>query len=187
MRKIESVESKEKKDKKRQQVLSVTLIVILTISVAGYAAFSGTGDKKNEERIYNGLSFNYENGFWKTDINEKLLVFSKLPYDLEEVSIEMNISYLDYIDKPLYLVGQYPSTITYNLQGIPLRMQNACINNFTCLDETLPIKNCSNDNMIVFSESNTSKIYQEENCVFLEGNLNDVSDKFIYNLLGIEL
>ena len=187
MRKVESVEKREKKEKKRQQLLSGILIFVLLFSIAGYAAFSGTNKEKDNQRIYNGLSFNLENGFWKTMINEKELVFFSLPYDLGNISIEMDRIFSDYSEKPLYFVGSYPSTIPYNLDGIPIRMQNACIENHSCLDATLPIKNCSEDNLLIFIEGNDSTIYQKENCIYLEGDLMKVSDKFIYNLLGIEL
>ena len=187
MRQIESAEKKEKKEKKKQQILSGILIFVLVFSIAGYATFSGTSKEKDNQRTYNGLSFNLENGFWKTTINEKELVFFNLPYDLENISIKMDKIFSDYNEKPLYFVGNYPSTIPYNLDGIPIRMQNACVDNHSCLDNSLPIKNCSEDNILIFIESNESKIYQEENCIYLEGDLMEVSDKFIYNLLGIEL
>lgn len=186
MRKIETLEQKERKEKKKQRVLGGILILVLTMSIAGYAAFSGTDQNSNGKRTYNGLDFVYDNGFWRTSINEKNLVFYNLPYDLNEINISLNASIDDYYNKPLYLVGAYPSMIAYDLNGLVLRMQGACVPGVDCLDENLPVKNCSEDNVLIFIEGNESRIYQNENCVYLEGDLQKTSDKYIYNLLNIQ-
>lgn len=184
MRKIETVEEKERKEKKRQMILGIILILVLTMSIAGYATFSKTDDEI-ERRSYNGLDFTYDNGFWKTAVSEKNLAFYNLPYDLSEINISINKTISDFLDKPLYIVGYYPNTLSYNFGGIVLRMQNACLENKSCINSELPIKNCSGNNILVFSENNESRIYQEEDCIFLGGDLQKTSDKLIYNLLGI--
>ena len=186
MRKIETAEEKERKERKRQIVLSSILIFILIASIAGYATFSNTGDDETDKRSYNGLDFTYNNGFWETTIGSKSLAFYNLPYDLNDINISINKSITDYANSPVYLVGAYPSTIAYNLNGIVLRMQNACLENETCEGTDLPIKDCS-DNLIIFLEGDDSQIYQQENCIFLEGDLQKTSDRLIYKLLGISI
>lgn len=186
MKKIESAKEREKRERKKQQILSGVIIFVLLLSIAGYATFSNINENKREIRNYNGFELYEDNGLWKTELNGEEFKFYNLPTDLV-FSTEINVTLADIQGEPIYFVGSYPSTIIDNLRVIVLRMQGACIENWICLNENYPIKNCSEDNILIFAESEESKIYQEENCIYLEGNLNEVSDKFIYKLLGIEV
>ena len=57
------------------------------------------------------------------------------------------------------------------------RIQEAC---YGPCEEDLPEKSCE-DNLIVVKESEESKIYQEENCIFIEGGTGAI-DAFFYRL-----
>ena len=67
-------------------------------------------------------------------------------------------------------------------------MQRACPEDVICESgEDLPVKTCS-DNFIIIKESNTSSIRQENNCVFIEGQkeeLTALADQFLFKTFGI--
>ena len=95
----------------------------------------------------------------------------------------------NYYEKPLYISSDYPEAtyeIASNLNQITLRMQPACFNESDC-GQDIPSKTCE-DNFIIIEEKNQTNIIQEENCVFIQGpqeNLTQISDEFLFNILGI--
>ena len=58
---------------------------------------------------------------------------------------------------------QKKTEIAYNLGKFASKVQNAC---YGQCNEDLPEKTCT-DNLIVISYSNTSKVYQQDNCIFI--------------------
>ena len=95
----------------------------------------------------------------------------------------------NYAGKPLYISSKdagATSEIASNLKQIALRMQPACFNESDC-GQDIPSKTCE-DNFIIIEEKNQTNIIQEENCVFIQGpqeNLTQISDEFLFNILGI--
>ena len=74
-----------------------------------------------------------------------------------------------------------------NLTGIVERTQAACIEEKEC-PEDWPIKDCSN-NFIIIKESNESKIIQQDKCVFIYGeseNLTQIADGFLFKIMEIK-
>ena len=58
-------------------------------------------------------------------------------------------------------------------------------------DKDLPIKNCSEDNVIVIKEpeKENENIHQEEKCVYITAsfeNQTKYADAFLFKILGIE-
>jgi hypothetical protein len=95
-----------------------------------------------------------------------------------------------YKGKPLYFSSKNSAAyleLYRNLGQIAERFQGACLNETGC-EENLPIKDCSN-NFIIIRESNISNIFQDENCVFIEGNyenLTSLTDEFLFKAFNIE-
>jgi len=57
-----------------------------------------------------------------------------------------------------------------------------------CYDKTLPTKDC-NDNLIIVKNSTINKIYEKNNCVYIEGNQKDLltlTDEFLLKIIGIK-
>ena len=71
------------------------------------------------------------------------------------------------------------SGITNNLGRYASRIQEACYGE---CERDFPEKDCS-ENLIVFKEMEERKIYQEEKCIFIEGDLLSV-DAFLYKIMG---
>ncbi|MGC9309157.1 MAG: hypothetical protein ACP5D2_00490 [Candidatus Nanoarchaeia archaeon] len=180
MRKIETAEEKDRKQKKKQTLIGGVMVLLLIMSTAGYAILSGTGNAETNIVEYNGFKFKSSGGYWI--LQSKQLAFQYLPQEVENVSIDGQFNLQQYNNKPLYFVNNNPASqeIIYNLQGVYLRWQEACLNE--C--DNLPIKNCSS-NLIIFKESEETRVYKDENCVYITGNYIKATDAFIYKLLDI--
>ncbi|MDD4563696.1 MAG: hypothetical protein PHF09_02370 [Candidatus Nanoarchaeia archaeon] len=187
MRKIKTKQQLEKEQKKKQTILSILLITLLGFSTIGYAFFSSTGEKQQAYN-YKNLNFIQQNDLWYTQINNNNYVFNYLPDQLKEIPINTTITIQNLENKPLYIVS--PQDISYiltsNLQNHILRFQEACINLEEC-SEITPLKNCSTDNIIIInSSSEKTQITQDQNCIFLEGDISKAANKFVYSLFNIE-
>lgn len=60
---------------------------------------------------------------------------------------------------------------------------NGSVDEISCGGD-LPVKDCS-QNLIVFVQGNETRVYSEESCVFIVGDVLRGSDAFLYKLLGI--
>lgn len=190
MRAIESKKNVEKRKKKNQFIIGGILIVIMMGSTFGIIVNS-FGDKSNINKIeYNGYEFIESNGFWITKIGSYEFMFRYNPTQVEK--IDAQVRYLNsYSGLPVYIFSEdYVSEVEIyrNLAKVVQRFQGACLSEEENCPENWPIKDCSN-NFIIIKEANESKIYQNENCVFIEGkqeNLTQMTDEFLFLILDIE-
>jgi len=187
MKRLKSKGSEAKKQKKNQTIIGVILIIVMFGSVFGIF-FGSWGGRESSKVDYNGFEFIKENNFWTLKIGDFNFIFTYNPNEVQE--IETEVKYLNnYYNKPLYISSEN-SEATYeifsNLNPVVLRIQNACLNESDC-EEDLPIKTCEN-NFIIIEEKNQTNIIQDNNCVFIQGpqeNLTQISDEFLFNILGI--
>jgi hypothetical protein len=91
-----------------------------------------------------------------------------------------------YYNEAVYFVnpGISSGPIFSNLGGYFLRYQEACLEGTECLNEGLPVKNCS-DNIFVFEESGEESIEIDESCVYVRGSGARVGEAFVYEALNI--
>jgi len=201
MRKITTKSSEAKRKKRNQIIIGVVLVFVIFGSVFGVIVNSFGKDKNSSKKInYNGLEFLEQNGFWFTDTEGMNFVFKYSPEQTKDILFYKNLE--DYYDQTLYISSESDeaSTEIYrNMNEIVQRMQSACLgrlNNLTnetsiegeC-DESLPVKTCDN-NIIIIREGNFSDIREEDNCVFVEGekeNLTMITDEFLYRLFKIKV
>jgi hypothetical protein len=190
MRRIISKEQAAKTKKRNNLILAGILIIIMFGSVFAVIVGSfGNSSNTKEKIIYNGYEFVNSNGFWTTKIGDYSFAFQYNPEQVEKVSSSVDLSN-KYQGKTLYFSSENTyaiSEIYRNLNTIAGRFQEACLNETGCKDN-LPIKDCSN-NFIIIRESNFTNILQDENCVFIEGkyeNLTEITDEFLFKTLGIE-
>ena len=187
MRKITSRRKQEKKQKRNQLIVGVAMILLLSLSIVGY----GLGGKsiKQNKVIYNGQEFVEESGYWFVEIGNLGFSFRYNPNEIEEIDSDLNLLN-DYSGKPLYLSSEdiessseiYRNLVDQNL--IVSRMQLACLEGKECDDE-LPVKTCE-DNFIIIQVAETTNVIQEDNCVFIEGKLEDlakITDGFLLNII----
>ena len=179
IKRIQSHEEIEKKKKRRTFILSMFMLIILVLSTLGYAFFVSPQDDSNQENQppsqeetgklsfkFNGFSFN--------------LLSSK--QEIEKISIEANITPEDYNGKILYVDSKndlISKEISTTLGQISSRVQKACYGK--CSDN-LPEKTCK-DNLIIFHESENKRVYQQDKCVFVEGDISSI-DAFVYSLFN---
>jgi hypothetical protein len=187
MRKIETQTDKDKKKKRNNLIVGLIMVVLIGLSSLGYAIMSRTDSTSTQPVKYGNLEFVKNNDMWITTINSKVYYFYNLPTDVENISIEGTYSLGDYSDKTAYFVNanQAAQTLDETLKSIVIRSQDACLQNATCANNELPIKDCSN-NVFIFDASKTeTKVYKKDNCIFLEGNSFLAVDKLIYRFFNI--
>lgn len=188
MKKIENKQDRKKKDSRNKTILAVVFVVIMLFGTGGYAFLSmektdgGSGNVK-----MNGLEFVRQGDIWQTSIQGHALYFSYLPNETVSYNIKRTVT--NYSGKPFYFTGQgmAQQEILINLQGIVLRYQQVCIAGENCTDNTLPIKNCTSDVVIVREqESGNNFVNEEDNCVYIVSNdsVRD-ADAFLYKIFGI--
>lgn len=192
MRKIISKEESVKKSRRNQLIVGGVLILVMIASVLGYAF--GKEQTTDTERItYKGFEFTKTGNLWNVNTGTYQLSFFYNPQETEKINSILNPLSL-YSGKPLYISSESNEAETeiyrnlFYQNQVVQRVQNACFEGEKCKDESFPIKNCT-DNVIIIKESNTTKITQQNNCVFIEGNkgnLTKLSDSFLFKLTGIQ-
>ncbi len=188
MRKIISKEDEEKKKKRNQFIVGVILVFIMLFSVLGYS-FQGKGGDIIKKIEYNGIELIKQDTLWTTNQRELDWAFKYNPHEVELVNSKIN-SLESYYGKPLYLFSEDSEAnleIYRNLNRIVQRIQFACLENEKCDDESLPVKTCS-DNIVIIQENNDTEIIQDGGCVFIQGNkenLTRLTDSFLFKVIGI--
>ena len=178
MRKIGSEKILEEKHKRSVTIISVFMLAVLIIGTAGYAFTSSSGDSDE------GADTNIRDlgGRWAVDIGGQTFTFNSHPDDAKNISIDKTILPKDYVGKPIYIDSKNPAIFAElysTLSRFNPRVQKACFG--SCPDEDLPEKDCS-ENLIVWQDGEENKIYKQDKCVFIQGDLRAV-DAFLYYIL----
>jgi len=190
MKKILTKEEKGKKDTRNKVIIGVILVILMVLSVVGYSFFSNP--EEDEERVeYNGVEFVLnEMGMWYFEIQNWGFLTSFNPQETENISAPIFTTTNSYAGKPLFFVGEgrAKQELARNLQNFALRMQDACIEKKEC-EGNLPIKECSEDNIIIFKEEDYIEITREDNCVFITAPYAEqtrAADAFLFKILGVK-
>ena len=201
MKKIRTKSSEAKRQKRNQIIVGIILIFVMFGSVFAVIVGSFGKDKDSKNIEYNGIEFVEQNNFWFASKDNFNFVFKNNPKQVEEIDSNIN-SFNNYKNKPLYFYSDnYEAEVEvlrnfFYQNQIVQRVQSACLNkeadifNLTSACETdSPIKNCA-DNFIIIRESNNTGIVQNENCVFIYGerdNLTKITDEFLFNAFEIRV
>jgi len=178
MRKIGTEAEIERKRKRNILILSVFMLLVLVIGTFGYGFITGTGNAQQEQPA---STINLVGGKWEINSNGQLFYFSIHPAQVEKVPVEFTS--VDYSNSPVYIVSDNQEIyleLSSTLNRLSPKIQPAC---YGQCEEDLPEKNCA-ENLIVWRDSLENKVYQEQNCIFIEGGMKSV-DAFLYKLLGI--
>ena len=178
IRKIQNQVDIDKKNKRSKAILSIFLLLLLVLSTLGYAFFSNP--LPDEEEITNTTPISNE----KIKINYQGSIISLISTqeEIENISVNLNITPENYAGKVLYLDVKNEgilSELASNVSSISSRIQEEC---YVKCQENLPEKTCT-DNLIVWKESSVRKVYQENNCIFIEGDIRS-ADAFLYKLFN---
>ena len=196
IKRLETAQEMKRKEKRRQYALGIVLIVVLFGSVFGIIVNtfnSSSSDNPNQKLNYNGHVFEVFNGYYNTSIGNNVFYFSNSPNETDLVPVLTNFSrkISSYSGKEVYISSKsYPvyAELAQNLNSFALRVQGACKSGEYCADKTLPLKTCS-DNLIIVKNSTINKIYEDNNCIYIEGNETDLlklTDEFLLRELGIK-
>lgn len=191
MEKIVTRSEKDFKNRRNQLIIGAVLIGLMVFSTLGYA-LGNAGDEESESVQFGPVEFNRDNtGYWNFNIDGFDFFTLYNPEEVGDINFFNQQSLQKYNGKPLYFVGgfQEPNIeLSRNLNSFVLRFNEACLDD-EC-DGDFPVKNCSEDNVIIFEEvEGSGSITQEENCVFIKsdlGNQTRYADAYLFKLLGIK-
>jgi len=184
LRKIKSPQDLERKKRKNRIIVGIILVVLMVLSTAGYSFLQDEGDSVVKQS-YNGLNFYMTNELWNVQLGDQQLVFRYLPQNVSNISVVENMTIQSYSNKPLYVVNNNYAfqEIGSNLGTYVLRAQPACLESTNCTG--FPSKSCARDNLIIFQESNETRVYQDQLCIYISGDYARATDAFLYRLFGI--
>jgi len=177
--------------KKSQIFMSIFIAVIMISSVIGFM-YSPQQEDNPDAIAFNGVSFlPSQNNNWVAVINNNQLVFDYLPSELSGINSPLLYSLSQ---SKLYILYNPASKdqayimekLYYNLNSLGKTAAPACLTEEDCPD--IPIKSCK-DNAILLKDSKNNQVYNEENCIVIEGDSlyqNQAADKIIQGLIGIK-
>lgn len=200
IRKILSAEELEAKDKRNKKIIVIILGIIMIFSSLSYAFLTfekgDNGTSTISKKIsYRGVNFlQTQSGNWDFNISGYGFETKYTPEETLNISAILTKTMQSYSNLPLYfgidnleeLNTAGNSEIINNIGNFVLKYQESCLTN-NCT-ENLPIKNCSADNVIIFKQSETSSIYEDEKCVYIQYANNDeirAADAFVFKIIGI--
>ncbi len=185
MRKIISKYEEEKKKKRNQYIVGGVLMLVMLVSVLGYAFPQGqlvnTGSS-NVTSTYNGITFTNQNGLWTVNYKNQRLVFTYPPSQVTSDLTNLTENINDLSGKPLYIYSDdnnAQSEISMNLAEF--------VNGIIPL-QSLSEKDCTK-NEIIIQNSSTSSINQDQNCIMISGQGQDLiasTDNVLFKLFGIK-
>ncbi len=183
IRNIGSKEEQEKKKKRRIKILTIGMLILLALSSAGFAFLSNPGSNSAQNaQNKNNNGVQDLGGRWGLNYGGQNLVFSNSPESVKEVNVETGLTANNFYGGDLYIDSQNPgivNEIASTIGRFSNRWQEAC---YGKCDRNLPEKNCT-DSMIIFKESQDKRVYEQDKCVFIEGDMSSV-DAFLYKLFG---
>lgn len=185
MRKLGSEKELEQKKKRNTLILSIFMLLVLIGGTAGYAFITNPGSTidPNAGSEDGSELARFAGNRWIVNVDGLDMSFANSPESVSDIPVDQTTSTFSYIDKPLYIVSENNAVnaeLGTVLSNYVSRIQRACYG--PCEDD-LPEKDCS-ENMIIWEDSVENRVYQEENCIFIEGDLRAV-DAFLYHMLGI--
>jgi hypothetical protein len=187
MRKIGSQKEAEEKRKRNTLILSVLMLLVLVGGTAGYAFISNPGSENSNTPLEDndGSSIaRFVGNRWIVTVDGMDLSFANSPESVANISVDTTSTITNYKGLSLYVVSDnnaINAEIASVLGNYASRVQKAC---YGPCEEDLPEKDCS-ENLIIWRDNPQNRVYQEENCIFIEGDLRAV-DAFLYKILGIQ-
>jgi len=203
MRRIESLTKRERKQKRNGMIIGIILIVLMASSTVrfifafggggGFGSGSGGSGGSEPDLTYNGIDFfRNSQGLWGFSTSLGSFSTTLEPGLTESTELDFEVLASDFFNKPLYFVFENQSValseVGRNLGSLALRAPRACLNEIDCPDDSLPIKTCE-DNVIIMKASEEINAYKENKCIFLEGTDDQLlllADRLVFEALGIQ-
>lgn len=160
------------KEKRRSKIITIFLLIILVGSTAAYAFVFYDGESDKDDSLKGNINYIIAN-------NEKVYLNHELE-NVKNISVSINSDISAFANKVLYIDSESEmviSEIAYTLGRYTKSVQDAC---YGSCEKDLPEKDCGEE-LIVFKKSDENRVYQQEKCIFIEGDLRAV-DAFIYRI-----
>lgn len=175
MRKIGSEHEIERKKKRNVLVISLFILFVLVLGTIGYGFLSAPSTPSTNSQQTNSAN--------TYTINSQQIFFTYSKEEVSSIPVDITASLFSFSGKPLYLASENQALnfeIASTLGRFSSRAQEVCYG--TC-EKDLPEKDCS-ENLIVWTDSLENNVYQQENCIFIEGDLK-AADAFLYKIFDI--
>lgn len=192
LRRIVTAEEKAKKSKRNTIIISIVLGLIMILSTAGYfvSDFSNSSTSNIE---YKGVTFKQTDyGTWKSKLSGQEIETRFNPTEMENISVSITKTIADYSQttyftaEPIEDLPQSSISLLWaNLGKFSQRLNLACYEKDCGMN--YPVKNCST-NLIVFRQSNLSRISQSDNCINIyspAGEEEKVLEAFFFKIMGL--
>src|SRR3989344_1258835 len=167
MRKLGTDKQIEKK-RKSSALISVFFLAILVFGTVGYAFLSGP-DKSTKQEPQTTTP----EGKWAISFEGQTFYLTNPTEDTKDVEVSATNTLNNYVNAQVYIASNNDavnSELAEVLAKYTSKMQKAC---YGKCEEDLPEKDCT-ANLIIWKDSTENKVYQEQNCVFIEGDLKAV-------------
>ena len=170
-----------RRTRRNQIILGLLLVFIMFSSTIAYAfqtvLFSGNPQEEVTESVeYNGYNFNEQNGFWFLDSEKGNFVFRYNPHEVPVYPLTKKL--VDFEDENLVVSSSVTGAETELRINLAPFVEGILTSNEI---------NC-NQNTIVLLEKEQENIYEQENCIFIEGpteQLIRLTDSFLFEILDI--
>jgi len=152
------------------------MLSILVLSTLGFAFLSGTDTANsgiNSQQNTSQISFQYQG--IQVNLISTYETVSDIPVNIS-IYPQFYSSGTLYIDSSNQGILQEIGSTVGQLSP---KVQEAC---YGKCERNLPEKDCTTT-LIVWKESSDNKVYQKDNCVFIEGDISS-ADAFIYKLFN---
>ena len=182
MRPLQTASALEAQEKKRNKIGGIIIIGLLLLGTVGFA-ISGTGIGKPKEQE-EGLQ--YDGQYWTYFISgNPRYKFTYGLNDIDFTNLQTSKTLVDITSRNLFIASNDVSSLqelALNLGNHAARVSEAC---YGPCSRDIPELTCEADGMfVVVRPSNTPSITEEDNCVFINGDLKQV-DAFLYEILGL--
>ena len=178
MKRIQTQEDLEKKRKRNTFILSILMLFILVSSTLGFAFLINPPDSNSnqpqplpEDSSQQGTRVTYQGNSFALQTSRE---------EIDKVPVMLNFTATDFANKILYLDVKdrlFLQEIGSTLGRISSRIQEAC---YGACELNLPEKNCT-EQIIVWHDSEQNKVFQQDKCVFIEGDMKAL-DAFLYHV-----
>jgi len=159
------------------------IIALLVLSTAGFALNGLGGNLGSTDPTLPADGVVYNGQYWIYTVSGQQFYFTNKKEDVSLEDFTLNKGFADFAGKTLYIDTESPTVLNeigLNLGRYVSKIQEVC---YGPCERDLPERDCS-ENLISFKESEIPSVNEQENCIFIEGDLKTV-DAFLYGVLGL--
>jgi len=178
-----------------KKVVAWMIVIFMALSMFGYVGSSFFSEDTNKKE-YNGFTFyKSTSGGWIVKTGGKDYLFTYLPTELENITFDGSTKDVLFSNR-IYLIYEPEDNLNsdqaMNKMGTFFFTNNKAVNKACATAEScpdIPIKDCTDSPGVLFQKDNKSSLETKGKCLVLKGSdefeLNKVSERAIYSLLGI--